>query len=545
MHLTLNRLAGLFSFSFLFVYVVFPSASSDRCGAAIADDAPAAEMVALGKQLFEHEWQPQDTRSQAGDGLGPLFNGQSCAGCHMLGGLGGGGPNEKNVDTLLSIRRRIGGETAVFSTSERELLARIHPGLGTASSVVLHLSGTDPGYSSWRARIKLLAQPGGRLRSSSRATGDRTREVQADLHALESKLFVAGISLGITQRNTTALFGSGLIDSIPDESIEAAAAKDGNPEFQKIRGRVARLPDGRIGRFGWKAQMASLDDFTRAACAIEIGLEVPGHHQPQPIGVPDYAAIGLDLSEHEVQSLIQFVGSLPAPRHKVFAAAKPDPIIDRTVSIASLVEFLRDANPSYRRAAAQALEKRGEEAGDAIQALLEMANDRNPGVADAVGRALLAIDPMSGKQLFTQIGCAACHMPNLGNVKGIYSDLLLHDLGDRLADATLYYGGPLRPSPSDGLNDADPSAPGGKHESIGESRPPSAREWRTPPLWGCSESAPYLHDGRAATLGAAIMEHAGEAADSRSRFAKLTAGEQLLLETYLKSLGMANHTDSK
>ena len=67
--------------------------------------------------------------------------------------------------------------------------------------------------------------------------------------------------------------------------IEAAAAEQaGSKTVPEIHGRVSRLADGRIGRFGWKGQMASLEDFVLTACAVELGLEVPGHHQsPDPL----------------------------------------------------------------------------------------------------------------------------------------------------------------------------------------------------------------------------------------------------------------------
>src|ERR1700756_3034453 len=59
------------------------------------------EALARGKELFTREWLPGDKRSHKGDGLGPLFNGSSCAACHNQGGNGGGGPNNNNV-TLVS-----------------------------------------------------------------------------------------------------------------------------------------------------------------------------------------------------------------------------------------------------------------------------------------------------------------------------------------------------------------------------------------------------------------------------------------------------------
>src|SRR5262245_59501110 len=96
-----------------------------------------------------------------------------------------------------------------------------------------------------------------------------------------------------------------------------------------------------------------------------------------------------------------------------------------------------------------------------------------------------------GERVFTKIGCAECHTPNLGSIEGIYSDLLLHRMGRDLQSASAYY----EPRPPDNNR---PGTPGDV------ARPD---EWRTPPLWGVADSAPYLHDGRAATLEEAITLH--------------------------------------
>jgi len=60
------------------------------------------EALERGKELFTHEWIAGDRRSHAGDGLGPVYNAQSCAACHRLGGIGGAGTNETNV-SLVSV----------------------------------------------------------------------------------------------------------------------------------------------------------------------------------------------------------------------------------------------------------------------------------------------------------------------------------------------------------------------------------------------------------------------------------------------------------
>src|SRR5437870_4521781 len=58
------------------------------------------EALKQGKELFTREWTAGDRRSHAGDGLGPVFNAQSCAACHRLGGIGGAGNNETNVSLV-------------------------------------------------------------------------------------------------------------------------------------------------------------------------------------------------------------------------------------------------------------------------------------------------------------------------------------------------------------------------------------------------------------------------------------------------------------
>ena len=76
---------------------------------------------------------------------------------------------------------------------------------------------------------------------------------------------------------------------------------------------MSRLKDGRVGRFGWKAQTATLADFVRSAAAGEIGLEIPGRHQAADPRLPGLAATGLDMNESECDALVDFVRSLPGP----------------------------------------------------------------------------------------------------------------------------------------------------------------------------------------------------------------------------------------
>jgi CxxC motif-containing protein (DUF1111 family) len=279
----------------------------------------------------------------------------------------------------------------------------------------------------------------------------------------------------VSRRNTPALFGAGLVDTIPESALHQAAEVQARSK-SGVSGRVSLLPDGRLGRFGWKAHSATLTDFVGTACAVELGLEVPGHMQglPPPGDLHDRATlitmatdhlreqydlpsqVPLDLTATELASLTTFVASLPPPQE-------------------------RTEQPSYAR----------------------------------------------GGEIFQDIGCAGCHLPTLGGVEGIYSDLLLHDLGGA-EDRASSYGLRTRGEP------VAKAVTGTVLESLLSS--PSATEWRTPPLWGVASSAPYWHDGRAVTLDAAILAHQGEATATRNAYMGLEHLERLALTTFLESL---------
>ncbi len=128
-----------------------------------------------------------------------------------------------------------------------------------------------------------------------------------------------------------------------------------------------------------------------------------------------------------------------------------------------------------------------------------------------------------GKHLFGRLGCAECHVPEFrtAEVEGFpevsgqrifpYSDLLLHDMGDGLADGR------------------------GDFEANG-------REWRTPPLWGIglvetvNGHSEFLHDGRARSLEEAVLWHGGEAEGSRDAYLGLAKVERTAVLRFLESL---------
>ncbi len=384
---------------------------------------PSPEQIAQGRELFVHEWTVNDPLSPAGDGLGPVFNANSCVACHFQGGVGGAGPNQHNVTTFLAL----------------PLPNAKSP---TIESGVIH---ADAIADVFRERLEDVQSRHPILKGLTRTVGGCSYSVPDFNPVLVDSI------------NTPAIFGAGLIDALPGSEISSqhrwnALEKIGQ-ELQgnfghKPLGRVRILDDGRVGKFGWKAQFATLEEFVAAACAVEVGLtnplrqqDIPREHKPDPDA-------GLDLDRAQFKSLVAFCKTLPAP---------------------------------------------------------EQRNSSEPALSASERR---------GELLFASVGCADCHTPDIGNLKGVYSDFLLHAL-------TSAEDGDYEPIPS---------------EIPRRSRDPEPHEWKTPPLWGVADTAPYMHDGSAPTLEAAIRQHGGSAKKIRKRYEELSKDARGDLIAFLKTL---------
>lgn len=128
-----------------------------------------------------------------------------------------------------------------------------------------------------------------------------------------------------------------------------------------------------------------------------------------------------------------------------------------------------------------------------------------------------------GKELFGAVGCAVCHVPNMGGVKGVYSDFLLYTLDDPSPSGGA--GGDYGDGPPPQLN--LPARPDGD---------PKPGEWKTPALWGVADSSPYLHDGSARTLRDAITAHRGDANAVTARYKALPPQDQEAVLAFLGTL---------
>ncbi|MEM7311857.1 MAG: di-heme oxidoredictase family protein, partial [Planctomycetota bacterium] len=209
---------------------------------------------------------------------------------------------------------------------------------------------------------------------------------------------------------------------------------------------------------------------------------------------------------------------------------------------------------------------------------------------EATGEKQTFEDVYQGEKIFNSIGCVDCHAADMPPAMNVFSDFLLHDMGERLqapspaavgsssvktvrlsnykqrgpvsGNQPAYYSGTSGgtgniPVPSPLVRPKIPQFPRGelavidsaqsKKTSDAESEAAASseqltwdsmmREWRTPPLWGIADTGPYLHDGRARTLDQAILWHGGEGQMARDSYARLSKKERSLVLLFLKSLG--------
>lgn len=292
---------------------------------------PLPGITAAERRLFETGKEDFLEVEEAGEGLGPAYNGTSCAVCHSIPAIGGIG----NVSEV----RAGSGQNGQFSAA--------------SPTTLIHLFSI-PNHEC-QPRI-----PDG--------------------------------STVVARRIPLATFGDGLIEAIPDATIQALEdPTDRNGDG--VRGRAALVMDSatrrqRVGRFGWKAQQATLLAFSADAYVNEMG-------------------ITSDLERSEAGAL--------TPQQIAFCDKVPDPEDHRDPvsglrGIDNFTNFMRFLAP--------------------------------------ISRGPLTADVNRGQQIFAQIGCAACHVPVLmtGNDQNpafrnkpvaLYSDLLLHNIGtgDGIAQA--------------------------------------------------------------------------------------------------------------
>ena len=401
-------------------------------------------VFALGNRLFNAEWRPAGEGEDSLDGLGPIFNAVSCAGCHRRDGRGRppDGPDEA-LDSML-VRLSVPGQgpdggPAPHPAYGLQLNDRALPGITAGGRMRVRYEAVEGRYGDGRAYM--LRRP---------------------VYAFETPGFGApGDDLLLSPRVGQQLVGLGLLEAVSEAAILALADPE-DADGDGISGRANRIgaaagETGRLGRFGWKANAASLRDQVAEAFLGDLGITSPDRPDENcpAIQVACRAASSggaPELDELRLRLMTFYVQTLAVP------------------------------------------DRRG--AGD-------------PAV-------------MRGEALFAAAGCIACHRPAMttgehpvaalsGQPIRPYTDLLLHDMGEGLADG--------RP---DYLADG--------------------REWRTPPLWGLglietvNGHDRLLHDGRARGVAEAILWHGGEGVAAREAFRAMPEADRAALIAFVLSL---------
>jgi CxxC motif-containing protein (DUF1111 family) len=263
----------------------------------------------------------------AEEGLGPAFNGTSCAACHNVPAIGGG-------SVILEVR-----------AGYRDSSGRAH-GLNEAGDTLIHM----------------LSIP---------------------LHSCQPQ--IPDDAIVIARRAPIPVFGAGLVESIPDEALLALEDPD-DRNRDGVSGRAAIVMDvatgrRRVGRFGWKAQHATLLAFGADAYRNEMGITNDLF--------PNESAFGITSTQ------MRYCDPIPDPEDR------PDPATRRR-GIDNFESFMRFLAP--------------------------------------VPRARVDAVTLAGERMFAAIGCAECHLPSMTTGPSanplfdrrpvpLFSDLLLHDIG--------------------------------------------------------------------------------------------------------------------
>jgi CxxC motif-containing protein (DUF1111 family) len=394
-----------------------------------------------------------------GNGLGPRFNSNQCSSCHLQPFVGGSSP------------------------AVNPLYAVVNAG-GAMNQMPWFIARNGPVREA--RFVQQNGAPDGGVHDlfviSGRADAGSCNLTQPNFLPAGDPVTGLGGNSNVVFRIPTPILGAGLIEAIPDSAILAnvianSATKQrmgvfGHPNAN-LGGNVNRSAnDGTITRFGWKAQNKSLLMFAGEAYNVEMG-------------------ISNELFPQERDEGANCQGGNPAPND---ATNIPDPsappsataVLSDIEGFATYMRMLAPPQPAPPTASTQ-----------------------------------------HGSAVFASVGCALCHVPAMstgtGRIAGrstpasaalsnrqaqLYSDLLVHHMGTRLADGITQGG-------------AGPD------------------EFRTAPLWGVGQRVFFLHDGRTSNLVTAIQDHASQGSEANKivqNFAALNARDQQDLINFLRSL---------
>lgn len=412
----------------------------------------------IGNAFFTRLWVSSPASTKSSDGLGPLFNARACQRCHIKDGRGH--PPEIDDQNAVSMLVRLSipavtekDKALLDSGQVNSINDPVYGGqLQDASIAGVHSEGViDISYQE-----QLLKLNGGQSISLRKPKLDVKNLMYGDFHK----------NIMMSARVAPQMIGLGLLEAISEKDILAKQDID-DQDSDGISGKANWVWSNdqqalALGRFGLKAGKASLNDQNQAAFNGDIGLSTPL-----------FSAAAGDCTAQQVDCLEMPNGNTNGLE------------VDQKVA-EQVLHYTRNLSVPARR------------------------NVSEKGV-------------LAGKQLFYQSGCIACHTPKFITPRDTaqpeqsrqliwpYTDMLLHDMGEGLAD-----------------NRPDAKANG--------------REWRTAPLWGIGLTpvvnghSYYLHDGRARSLLEAVLWHGGEAESAKNKVVEMTPQERDQLIQFVESL---------
>lgn len=406
----------------------------------------------VGNSFFRNPWVQAPATTDARDGLGPIFNTNGCQNCHIKDGRGH--PPEK--DDMNSVSMLVRMSIPALTDEQKQQLIK--------SGVI-----PEPTYGDQLQDFALPdAKPEGKIALTytdvpvTFADGEVITLRKPNLSITDLNYGPIADDVMLSARIAPPMIGLGLLEHIPEQTLKNFVVEQA-AENKGVSGKLNQVWDVRAnktvtGRFGWKAGQPNLMQQNAAAFNGDIGLTNALFEQENCTDKQTICAELPNGGKHEASE-----------------------------KVLTFVEFYSQhlAVPARR-------------------------NINDPQV-------------MKGEKLFADIGCQSCHRTQIKTAKvperpalseqmiNPYTDLLLHDMGEGLAD--------------------------NRPEFLA-----NGQEWRTPPLWGLGYTEEvnghtnFLHDGRARSVMEAVLWHGGEAQTSRDKVLQLSKSDRQALVAFLDSL---------
>lgn len=407
----------------------------------------------IGNAFFKQPWVSAPASTSARDGLGPIFNANTCQGCHIKDGKGH--PPLEEGEGFISTLVRLSVPATDSDADKQALLSN-----GSVPDPVYGGQLQPKGAKG----VKAEATP--RLEyqeiNGQFADGEKYTLIKPSLILDDPNYGDFHKELMTSVRVAPVMIGMGLLEAIPEADILANVVPEDEAK-KGISGKANKVWDVKqektvLGRFGWKANQPNVEQ--QVAGAFNGDLGITSNLFPKD-----------ECTPAQTDCLAAPHGGDPEVN---------DEILDKVVFYSSTL-----AVPARR-------------------------NMKDPQV-------------MQGQRLFAQADCTSCHTPQFttGELEKFpelsnqtitpYTDLLLHDMGEGLAD--------------------------GRPDFLA-----TGKEWRTAPLWGIgmiekvNGHTRFLHDGRARNLQEAVLWHGGEAEAAKQAFVSMNKDDRAALIAFLNSL---------